>query len=85
MKRVFLTPRRKMSPQAGKGRACQSCSPVHDQPTPAKTEAPVVESASKAVTPSVAEQSVPAGKEVSKDKDASAPPKEGTPPGKDEK
>lgn len=27
-------------PQAGKGRACQSCSPMQDQPAPAKAEAP---------------------------------------------
>ena len=61
-------------------------SPVHDQPAPAKAGAPVIEDASKVVTPPAAEQPALADKEVSKGKDAPAPSKEGVPPpGKDEK
>ena len=69
----------------GKVEPVKADPPVQDQPAPAKSEAPVVENASKVVTPPVVEQSAPAGKEVPKDKDAPAPSKEGMPPGKDEK
>ena len=50
-------------------------SPVHDQPAPAKAGAPVIEDASKVVTPPAAEQPALADKEVSKGKDAPAPSK----------
>ena len=74
------------TPKPGKVEPVKADSPVQDQPAPAKAEAPVVENASKVVTPPVVEQSAPTGKEVPKDKDASAPSKEGAPqPGKDEK
>ena len=69
----------------GKVEPVKADPPVQDQSAPAKSEAPVVENASKVVTPPVVEQSAPAGKEVPKDKDAPAPSKEGMPPGKDEK
>ena len=72
-------------PKPGKVEPVKADSPVQDQPTPAKAEAPVVEDASKMVTPPTAEQPAPAGKEAPKDKDAPAPSKESTPPGKDEK
>ena len=73
------------SPKPGKVEPVKADSTVQDQPTPAKAEAPVVEDASKMVTPPTAEQPAPAGKEAPKDKDAPAPSKESTPPGKDEK
>ena len=86
-------------PKSGKVEPVKADSPVQDQPAPAKAEAPVVEGAPKVVTPPtaektveektapdpVAEQPAPAGKEAPKDKDAPAPSKEGSPPGKDEK
>ena len=75
---------KKNIPDAGKvdnppelGKVEQAAPPVQDQPAPAKTEAPVVEGASKGVTPLAAE--------APKDKDAPAPSKEGAPPGKNEK
>ena len=88
------------SPKSGKVEPVTADSPVHDQAAPAKAEAPVVEGASKVVTPLVAEKPVegktvpdptaeqpaPAGKEEPKDKDAPAPAKECAPQlGKDEK
>lgn len=87
-------------PKSGKVEPVTADSTVHDQSAPAKAEAPVVEGASKVVTPLVvekpvegktvpdpaAEQPAPAKAEASKDKDAPAPSKEGAPqPGKDEK
>ena len=86
-------------PKSGKVEPVKADSPVQDQPAPAKAEAPVVEGAPKVVTlptaektveektapDPVAEQPAPAGKEAPKDKDAPAPSKEGSPPGKDEK
>lgn len=87
-------------PEPGKVEPVKADSPVQDQPAPAKAEAPVIEDASKVVTPPAAEKPVegktvpdpaaeqpaPAGKEAPKDKDAPAPSKEGAPqPGKDEK
>ena len=75
---------KKNIPDAGKvdnppelGKVEQAVPPVQDQPAPAKTEAPVVEGASKGGTPLAAE--------APKDKGAPAPSKEGVPPGKDEK
>lgn len=54
--------------------------PVQDQPAPAKVEAPVVEGASKVVTPPAAEQPAAVGK------DTPTPSKEGAPQlGKEEK
>lgn len=74
------------SPKPGTVEPAKTDSPVQDQPAPAKAEAPVIEDASKVVTPPAAEQSAPAGKEAPKDKDAPTPSKEGAPPpGKDEK
>lgn len=74
------------SPKPGTVEPAKTDSPVQDQPAPAKAEAPVIEDASKVVTPPTAEQSAPAGKEAPKDKDAPTPSKEGAPPpGKDEK
>ena len=64
-------------PKPGKVEPVKVDSPVQDQPTPAKTEAPVVEDVPKVVAPPAAE--------APKDKGTSAPSKEGTPPGKDEK
>ena len=86
-------------PKPGKVEPVKADHPVQDQPAPAKAEAPVIEDASKVVTPLAAEKPVerkmvpdptaeqlaPAGKEAPKDKDAPAPSKEGTQPGKDEK
>ena len=86
-------------PKPGKVEPVKADSPVQDQPTPARAEAPVTEDASKVVTPLTAEKPVegktapdptgeqPAlgGKEAPKDKDIPAPSKEGAPPGKDEK
>lgn len=72
-------------PTPGKVESVKADPPVQDQPAPAKAEAPVVEGASKMVTPPAAEQPALAGKEAPKDKDAPAPSKEGSPPGKDEK
>ena len=73
-------------PKSGKTEPVKTNFPVQDQPAPAKAEAPVIEDASKVVTPPTAEQSAPAGKEAPKDKDAPTPSKEGAPPpGKDEK
>ena len=72
-------------PKPGKVEPVKADSPVQDQPTPAKVEAPVVEDASKMVTPPTAEQPAPAGKEAPKDKDAPAPSKESAPSGKGEK
>ena len=83
---------KKNIPDAGKvdnppelGKVEQAAPPVQDQPAPAKAEAPVVEDASPVVTPPAAEQPAPAGKEAPKDKDAPAPSKGDTPPGKGEK
>ena len=74
------------SPKPEKAEPVKADSPVHDQPAPAKAGAPVIEDASKVVTPPAAEQPALADKEVSKGKDAPAPSKEGVPqPGKDEK
>ena len=74
------------SPKPEKAEPVKADSPVHDQPAPAKAAAPVLEDASKVVTPPAAEQPALADKEVSKGKDAPAPSKEGVPPpGKDEK
>ena len=73
-------------PRPGKVESVRADSPVQDQPAPAKAEAPVVEDVPKVVTPPAAEQPALADKEVSKDKGAPAPSKEGVPPpGKDEK
>ena len=73
-------------PKSGKVEPVKADSPVQDQPAPAKTEAPAVEGTPKVVTPPAAEQPALADKEVSKDKGAPAPSKEGVPPpGKDEK
>ena len=72
-------------PKPGKVEPVKADSPVQDQPAPAKAEAPVIEDASKGGKPPTAEQPAPAGKEAPKDKDAPAPSKKGTPPGKDEK
>lgn len=87
-------------PKPEKVEPVKADSPVQDQPTPARAEAPVTEDASKVVTPPAeekpvegktapdpaAEQPAPAGKEAPKDKDAPAPSKEGAPqPGKDKK
>ena len=72
-------------PKPGKVEPVKADSSVQDQPAPAKAEAPVIEDASKGVKPPTAEQPAPAGKEAPKDKDAPAPSKEGTPPGKNEK
>ena len=87
-------------PKPGKVEPVKADSPVQDQPTPARAEAPVTEDASKVVTPPAAEKPVEgktapdpaaeqpasAGKEAPKDKDAPAPSEEGAPqPGKDEK
>ncbi len=73
-------------PKPGKVEPAKADFPVQNPPAPAKAEAPVIEDASKVVTPPTAEQSAPAGKEAPKDKGTSAPSKEGTPqPGKDEK
>ena len=83
-------------PKPGKVEPIKADSTVQDQPAPAKAEAPVIEDASKVVTPLAAEKPVerktvpdptaeqlaPAGKEAPKDKDAPAPSKEGTPLGK---
>ena len=74
-------------PKPGKVEPVKADSPVHNQPAPAKTEAPVTEDASKVVTPPTAEKPVegkiapdpaaeqpaPASKEAPKDKDAPAP------------
>lgn len=65
------------SPKPGKVEPVKADLPVQDQPSPAKTEAPVVEDVPKEVTPPAAE--------APKDKDAPAPSKEGSQPGKDEK
>ena len=72
-------------PKPGKVEPAKTAPPVQDQLAPAKTEAPEVEGAPKAVTPPAAEQPAPVGKEAPKDKDAPAPSKGDTPPGKDEK
>ncbi len=72
-------------PKPGKVEPVKADSSVQDQPAPAKAEAPVIEDASKGVKPPTAEQPAPACKEAPKDKDAPAPSKEGTPPGKNEK
>ena len=72
-------------PKPGKVEPAKAAPPVQDQHTPAKAEAPVIEDASKVVTPPAAEQSALAGKEAPKDKDAPAPSKGDTPPGKGEK
>lgn len=87
-------------PKPGKVEPDKVASPVKDQPAPARAEAPVIEDASKVVTPlaaekpverktvpdPTAEQPAPAGKEAPKDKNTPAPSKEGTPqPGKNEK
>ena len=65
-------------PKLGKVEPAKAAPPVQEQPTPAKTEAPVVEDVPKVVAPPAAE--------APKDKGTSAPSKEGTPqPGKDEK
>ena len=64
------------SPKSGKVEPVTADSPVHDQPAPAKAEAPVVEGASKVVTPLVAEKPVE-GKTV--------PDPAAEQPGKDEK
>ena len=72
-------------PELGKVEPAKAAPPEQDQPAPAKTEAPEVEGAPKAVTPPAAEQPAPVGKEAPKDKDAPAPSKGDTPPGKDEK
>lgn len=60
------------SPKPEKAEPVKADSPVHDQPAPAKAGAPVIEDASKVVTPPAAEQPALADKEVSKDKDAPA-------------
>lgn len=72
-------------PHPGKVEPDKAASPVQDQPAPAKVDASVVKGASKMAMPPTAEQPAPAGKEAAKDKDAPAPSKEGSPPGKDEK
>lgn len=73
-------------PRPGKVESVKADSSVQDQPSPAKAEAPVVEDVPKVVTPPAAEQPALADKEVSKDKGAPAPSKEGVPqPDKDEK
>ena len=72
-------------PKPGKVEPAKTAPPVQDQLAPAKTEAPEVEGAPKAVTPPAAEQPAPVGKEAPKDKDAPAPSKGDTPLGKDEK
>lgn len=73
-------------PKPGKIEPAKTAPPVQDYPAPAKTEAPEVEGAPKAVTPPAAEQPSPVGKEASKDKDTPVLSKEGAPqPGKDEK
>ncbi|WP_300295233.1 ParB/RepB/Spo0J family partition protein, partial [uncultured Intestinimonas sp.] len=59
--------------EVGKVEPAKAAPPVEDQPAPAKTEAPAVEGASKGVTPLAAEAP------------KTAPSKESTPPGKDEK
>ena len=78
-------------PKPGKVEPDKVASPVKDQPAPARAEAPVIEDASKVVTPlaaekpverktvtdPTAEQPAPAGKEAPKDKDTPAPSKEG--------
>ena len=63
-------------PKSGKVEPVTADSPVHDQAAPAKAEAPVVEGASKVVTPLVAEKPVE-GKTV--------PDPAAEQPGKDEK
>ena len=73
-------------PKPGKTEPVKTAPTVQDQTAPAKAEAPVVADASPVVTPPLAaEQPAPAGKEASKDKDAPAPSKEGSPLDKDEK
>ncbi len=72
-------------PKLGKVEPVKADFPVQDQPTPAKADAPVIEDASKVVKPPEAEQPAPFKTEAPKDKDAPAPSKKGTPPGKDEK
>ena len=73
-------------PKPGKVEAVKTDPPVQDQPAPAKAVAPVVEDVPKVVTPPAAEQPTLVDKEVSKDRGAPAPSKEGVPPlGKDEK
>ena len=68
------------SPKLGKIEPAKADPPVQDRPAPAKEEAPVIEDASKVVTPPAAEQQAPTGNE------APAPSKEGSPqPGKDTK
>ena len=64
-------------PKPGKVEPVKADPPVQDQSAPAKAEAPVVEGASKVVTPPVVEQSAPAVKGVPKDKEVPAPSKEG--------
>ena len=71
--------------EAGKVEPAKADPPVQDQPAPAKADASVVEGAFKVATPPTAEQPAPAVKAAPKDKDASAPSKEGSPLGKDEK
>ena len=44
------------SPKPEKAEPVKADSPVHDQPAPAKAGAPVIEDASKVVTPSTAEK-----------------------------
>lgn len=73
-------------PEPGKVEPAKAAPPVQDQPAQAKVETTVVEGAPKVVPPPGAEQPAQAGKDTPKDKDASAPSKEGAPPpGKDEK
>lgn len=70
----------------GKVEPVKTDTPVQNQPVPANAEAPMIEDASKVVTPLAAEQPAPAGKEAPKGKDAPAPSVAGAPqPGKDEK
>lgn len=73
-------------PKPGKVEPVKDDFLVQDQPAPAKVETPVIEDVSKVVTPPTAEQTTPAGKEATKDKDAPAPSKGSAPQlGKDEK
>ena len=71
--------------EPGKVEPAKAAPPVQDQPAQAKVETTVVEGAPKVVPPPGAEQPAQAGKDTPKDKDASAPSKEGAPPGKDAK
>ena len=69
----------------GKSEPVKTALMVQDQTALAKAEAPVVEGTPEVVTPPVAEQPAPIGKNTPKDKDSPAPSKESaSQPDKDE-